>query len=78
MRKSELSVRAKTSETLGERRKRSRESRPRLLKSKLPRKKLKRERTKKYKLPKSQEKQSSVMIFSSMLRNITLQLPRSI
>ena len=32
-RKSELSVRAKTSETLGERRKRSRESSPRLLKS---------------------------------------------
>ena len=63
LRKSELSVRAKTSETLGEKRKRSREARPRLLKSWLPKKKLRRKRTRKSRLLKSQEKQSSALMF---------------
>ena len=58
--------------------KRGRESRLRLLKSWLPKKKLKRERTKKYKLLRNQEKQSSVMIFYTMLENIILQLLRTI
>ena len=64
--------------SLGERRNRSRELNQRLLKSKLPRKKLKRENTKKSRLPRSQEKQSSVMIFYNMLENIILQLLRTI
>ena len=78
LRKSELSVRAKTSETLGEKRKRSRESSLRLLKSRPPRKKLKRKRTRKYRLPRNQEKQNSALTFWIMLRDIIHQLPKTI
>ena len=77
-RKSELSVRAKTLKTLDLKRSRGRESSPRLLKSWLPRKKSKRENTKKSRLLRSQEKQSSALIFWIMSRGIILQLLKSI